>query len=91
MHFCFSSPTLLSHINVTTAADDILKYVFFNHFSEKIILDILCESSVKTIHIKCQVLFSLKIIIRLSSATILLGALRIKCNVTYLEKIEYGM
>ena len=43
-------------------------------------LDISCESSARqTIHMKCQTLFSLKTKkIRLSSATILHGALRIE-------------
>ena len=58
---------------ITTAADDILKYLFLN-FSKKTSLDISCESSAKktsldiscessawqTIHMKYQDLFSLK-------------------------------
>ena len=52
---------------ITTAADDILIFFFF--FSEKISLDISCESSAKqTTHIKFQYLLSLKKI-RMSSAT----------------------
>ena len=44
---------------ITTAADDILKYFFFN-FSKKTSLDISCESSAwQTIHMKYQDLFSL--------------------------------
>ena len=54
-------------VPITTAADDIFFFFFF--FSEKISLDISCES----IHIKCQDLFSLKnkkkIKNRMSSAT----------------------
>ena len=47
-------------VPIRTAADDSLEY-FFHHFSDKIILDIPCESSAKQrIHMKCQVLFSLK-------------------------------
>ena len=42
---------------ITTAADDILKYFFFN-FSKKTSLDISCESS--AIHMKYLDLFSLK-------------------------------
>ena len=43
----------------TTAAEDILKYIFFN-FSNKTSLDISCESSAwQTIHMKYQDLFSL--------------------------------
>ena len=45
---------------ITTTADDTLKYCFVL-FSEKISLDILCESSaLQMIHMKCQVFFSLK-------------------------------
>ena len=45
---------------ITTAADDIYKY-FFIVFSEKIRLDISCESSARQrIHMKNQALFSLK-------------------------------
>ena len=43
---------------ITTAAGDILKYFFFVYFSEKIRLDISCESSARqTIHMKCQASF----------------------------------
>ena len=68
----------------TTAADDILKILYF---SEKIRFNISCESSAQqTIHMKCQALFYRKIILKkrkekkekkdtLSSATILLGIL----------------
>ena len=49
---------ILTHkVLITTAADDILN---FYAFSEKIRLEISCESSEQTIHMKCQVLFSLK-------------------------------
>ena len=49
----------------TNAADDILMGFFF-FFSEKISLDILCESSAwKMIHIKCIDIFSLKKKIRM--------------------------
>ena len=45
---------------ITTAEDDILKYIFII-FSKKISLDISCESSAKqTIHMKYQNLFSVK-------------------------------
>ena len=56
------------------AADDIKKNFFF--FSEKTIHDISCES----FHMKCQDLFSLKIIIKkkMSSAAVVIGALRVK-------------
>ena len=47
-----------SEASITIAADDSLKYF---HFSEKIRLDISCElSAEQMIHMKCQVLFSLK-------------------------------
>ena len=66
---------------ITTAADDIHKYFFFV-FSEKIRLDISCESSaLQRIHMKYQALFSSKEEskkIKVSSAAILLGALRVK-------------
>ena len=66
---------------ITAAADDSLK---ISHcFPEKIRLDISCESSaMQRIHMKCEALFSLKDkidkkIIKLSSAAILLGSLRV--------------
>ena len=44
----------------TTAADDFHKY-FFHCFSEKVRLDVSCESSARQrIHLKNQALFSLK-------------------------------
>ena len=66
---------------ITTAADDIYKY-FFIFFSEKIRLDISCESSaIQRIHMKHQALFpqkdkSKKIKCRLLQ--FLLGALRVE-------------
>ena len=60
-----SEPSGLSDIltlkaPITTAADDIHKY-FFYCFSEKIGLDVSCESSARQrIHLKHQALFSLK-------------------------------
>ena len=63
---------------IMTAADDSLEY-FFQHFSEKIRLDILCESSARQrIHIKHQALFIVKKI-KVSSVAILLGTLRVNC------------
>ena len=54
---CLDRPNLKALI--TTAADDNL--VFFHCFSDKIMLDISCESSAKQrIHIKYQALFSSK-------------------------------
>ena len=51
---------MVSNHKTTTAADNIHKK-FFHCFSEKIRLDILCESSARQRnHIKCQALFSLK-------------------------------
>ena len=45
---------------ITTAADNILKYFYFN-FSKETSLDISCESTAKqTIHMKYQEFFSLK-------------------------------
>ena len=62
---------------ITTAADDIHKY-FFHCFSEKIRLDISCESSARQrIHMKYQALLSSKDKsknIKVSSAAILLDA-----------------
>ena len=64
-----------------TAADSILEY-FFHRFSERIRLDISFESSARQkIHIKHQALFSSKDKrkkIKVSSAAILLGSLRVK-------------
>ena len=53
-------PVLTLKAKITTAADDNLLLLFL--FSEKISLDISCESSAakQTIHMKCQDLFSLK-------------------------------
>ena len=46
--------------SITTAADDIHKYIFF-FFSEKISLDVSSESSARQrIHMKNQALFSSK-------------------------------
>ena len=60
----------------------------FHCFSDKIMLDILCESSAwQRIHMKHQALFSSKDkskIIKVSSAAILLGALRAK-SITFLR------
>ena len=57
---------------------------FFFYFSEKTSLGISSESSAKqTIHTKCQDLFSLKNIKKykkLSSAAVVIGALRVKGN-----------
>ena len=50
---------LILKVSNITAADDIL--IFLIYFIEKIRLGISCESSAKQmIHMKCQVLFSLK-------------------------------
>ena len=51
-----------SQAPITTAADDIHKYMYFFHcFSEKIKLVVSSESSARQrIHMKNQVLFSLK-------------------------------
>ena len=54
---------------------------FFYYFLEETSLDISCELSAKqTIHMKCQDLFSLKKKIKkkLSSAAVVIGALRVK-------------
>ena len=63
---------------ITIAADNALKFFFF-YFSEKLRLNISCESSARQmIHMKYQILFSLKnnnINFRMSSAAILLSAL----------------
>ena len=66
-------------------ADDILKLLFyfiFFYFSEKISLDISCESSAKQMsHMKCQDLFSLKIYIKkfnISPAAVVIVALMVK-------------
>ena len=67
-----------------TAADNIHKY-FFRCFSEKIRLDISSESSARQrIHMKNQVLFSLKDKIKRLKCCLLQflsGALRVKLNV----------
>ena len=76
-----------------------LKKCFY--FSEKTSLDISCESSAKqTIGMKCQDLFSLKnkkkIKIKLSSAAVVIGALRvyrvgrvfIACFISFSQHIE---
>ena len=62
-----------------------MTFKFFSYFSEKTSLDISCESSAKQmIHMKCQDLFSLKnkkkkkIKKKLSSAAVVIGALRVK-------------
>ena len=63
-----------------TAADDSLEY-FFIVFSDKIMLDISCESSAwQRIHMKYQALLSSKDKskkMKVSSAAILHGALRV--------------
>ena len=57
---CFSLKELTFKVPITTAADDIHKY-FFHCFSEKIRHDVSSESSARQrIHMKNQVLFSLK-------------------------------
>ena len=77
----------ISKVLITTAADNILilfiyLFFFFLYFSEKIMHDISCESfALQMIHIKCQVLFSAKIIkkkSRMSSDTISLSTIRVK-------------
>ena len=58
---------------------DILNFLY--HFSEKIILGILCELSAwQTIHMECQSLVSLKDTktIKMSSAAVMISALRVK-------------
>ena len=60
---------------ITNAADDILLIIIIVFFSEKIRIGISCElSAEQTIHMKYQVLFSLKKVnkIRMTSSTILL-------------------
>ena len=75
---------ILLKLPIPTTADDILKYFVFV-FSGEIRLDISCESSARqTIHMKFQVLFSHIINTkkyRISSGTILLGALRVNCKI----------
>ena len=69
-------------MSITAAADDILIFFFVcvcAFFLEKIRLDITCKLSAKqTIHMKCQVVFSLKTNKknRMPSSTVLLSALR---------------
>ena len=77
---------------ITTAADGSLIY-FFHCFSDKIRLDILCESSAwQRIHMKHQALVSSndKSIknIKVSSAAILLGALRVNEANTFQLKLS---
>ena len=66
---------------VTTAADDIHKY-FFSFFSEKMRLDISCESSARQrIHMKLQALFSSKNKVKKLNCRLLqflFGALRVE-------------
>ena len=53
---------------------------FYCYFSEIIRFDILCESSARrTIHIKCQALFSLKIIFK--NQNVVTGALGVNLMV----------
>ena len=62
------------------AANNILFFFFF-YFLEKIRTDISCESSAQQmIHMKCQVLFSLKNKneIKMSFAAVVIRALRLK-------------
>ena len=50
------------------------------YLSKKIKLGVSCESSALRIHMKYQVLFSLKIVkkyLQMSSATVVIGALRV--------------
>ena len=50
---------------ITTAADDILNFFFFFYCGKTVSLEIPCELSAKqTIHMNCQDLFSLKIILK---------------------------
>ena len=68
--------------------------IFLLYFSEKISLDISCESSARQmIHIKCQVLFSLKNDFKkldMRSATIFLGALKDnQFSILYIQIIGY--
>ena len=57
VRFRASKTSLTIKAQITTAADDILKHIYFFNFSKKTSLDISCESS---IHMKYQDLFSLK-------------------------------
>ena len=58
-------------------ADNNLKLILY--FSEKLRLDISCELSARqTIHMKCQFLFSLKKKFKVSSAVVVINALRDK-------------
>ena len=77
---------------ITIAADDIFVMHIFFFFSNKMSLDISCESSAwQTIHMKCQDSFSLKnnekrkLICRLQQ--ILLGALSVNCS--YVKKLTF--
>ena len=61
----FGSYLPFKKLIIAAAGDIFMLFIFLGvivlHFSEKIRLDISCESSAKqTIHLKCQVLFSLK-------------------------------
>ena len=66
---------------VTTAADDSLEYNYFHCCSEKMRLDISCESSArKRIHINIKPYFLRKVKVKkmkVLSAAILLGSLRV--------------
>ena len=55
---CIINEILTLKVLITNASDDIL--IFFLYCSEKIRLEVACELNAKqTIHMKCQVLFSL--------------------------------
>ena len=73
-------------------ADD--NYFHFFNFSKKTSLDISCESSAKqTIHIKYQDLFSLKNLkkkkFKMSSAAVVIGALKDNCHNKSLSEIQW--
>ena len=61
------------------SADDLLKLKYFSYFSQKTDFDISCKlSPVETICMKCQILFSGKTIINLSSAELAQGVVKVK-------------
>ena len=66
---CMLHPDLTLKAPITIAADNVHKSNSFSLFSEKIRLDISCESSARQrIHMKHQALFSKKKKIKVSSA-----------------------
>ena len=79
----FAQMMLTLKAPIMTAADDIHKY-FFHCFSEKIRLDVSCESFARQrIHMKNQALLSLKDKIKQLKCPllqVLFGALRVKCT-----------